>query len=248
MNKRGAFKIKEIKLTNGMICEIDDEDYDKVKDYKWTYNGRYAVANIKSKTTNMHRLIIMYYKEIPKEQIIDHIDGNGINNKKDNLRICSQSNNQMNKSKTSSKTTSKYKGVCFDRNHGKWNACLEKTIHTKRKKFNLGLFESELEASIVYDINAIILFGEYAKTNHSRDNYKDISSYENYIKIGKPKKKTSKYKYIYWMGNINKWAAEIQYKKVKHRIGFFKDEKEAAINVNKYIITNNLERKLLEIE
>lgn len=234
--------------SDGKEVYVDDEDYDYLNKFNWSYNGRYAVSNINKNTINMHRLIIKINNiNIPKGYIVDHIDGDGLNNTKLNLRVCTQSNNQMNKAKTKSKTTSKYKGVYFDKHNKKWNATIEHSIDGNRKKINLGLFDDEELSARVYDVNAITLFGEYARTNFPLEDYINNSMYDEFIRINRESKKSSRFKYVSWAKNINKWAVELNHNKTKYRLGYYDDEVEAAKVANKFIIDNSLNKKLNEV-
>ena len=103
----------------------------------------------------MHRLIM----DAQERQEIDHADGNGLNNQKDNLRFCTHSQNHMNRKPT--KGSSKYKGVSWHKAAKKWNA----RITLNKKTVSIGYFDSEIIAAKAYDEKAIELFGEFAKLN-----------------------------------------------------------------------------------
>jgi flagellar basal body P-ring protein FlgI len=112
----------------------------------------------KVKTIRIHRVILGVTD--PKV-IIDHINGNKLDNRKCNLRIVTVSQNAMNSKKTNKPTTSIYKGVskCSDRD--KYIAM----IKHNGKRLNLGRFNTEVEAALAYNIAAKKYFGEYAKIN-----------------------------------------------------------------------------------
>jgi len=142
------------------IVSIDDEDYDKIKDYKWHVSrDDYIDARIKKEdgtfsTIGLHRLIM----NAPKEMSVDHINHNPLNNEKVNLRICSHSDNLKNYSKPKDGKTSQYKGVCWDKNNNKFKAALSfncKTVY-------IGLFDDEIIAAEAYNKKASELFGEFA--------------------------------------------------------------------------------------
>ena len=111
---------------------------------------------------NVHHLVAREFLETPLDNSckydVDHIDNNRLNNKVNNLRWATHQQNTMNKAKTTTKTTSKYKGVWKE---SKWRAGIKhnyKTIH-------LGYFETEEEAARAYNAKATELFGELAKLN-----------------------------------------------------------------------------------
>jgi hypothetical protein len=104
----------------------------------------------------MHRVIL----DAQEGQIVDHKNGDRLDNRKENLRIANPSQNCWN-SKLCTKNTSGYKGVTYVKKTGKWAA----QIHLKNKKISLGSFESRHDAARMYNFWAIDLFGEFAKLN-----------------------------------------------------------------------------------
>ena len=140
--------------------EIDDEDYLLVSSRAWWYqrNG-YIVTEISQRTVLLHRLLM----NTPEGFETDHINGNKLDNRKSNLRICTRSQNQHNqKPRTGS---SKYKGVCWYKPVEKWLA----QIRSSGKKKHIGLFSDEKEAALAYNSVARELFGEYARLNIVED-------------------------------------------------------------------------------
>lgn len=159
--------MKEIKLTRGQTVLVDDEDFEELSKYSWHAhwhrNGRkfYARRSIwidgKAKHVRMHRQILGLTD--PKIQG-DHKDGNGLNNQRSNLRTTTNQQNSFNM-KSQSGCISKYKGVTWDKTHGKWQVRI--CINGRRK--HIGLFTDEVEAAKAYDTAAIKQFGEFAKLN-----------------------------------------------------------------------------------
>jgi len=153
----------EISLTKGKFAFIDDEDWDLVKNYKWYYNNNgYAETSIKQengkhKTTGMHRLIIN--NNNPKIHI-DHINHNGCDNEKYNLRLCTHQQNHMNQS-SNKNSTSKYMGVNWEKSRKKWKS----QIGFNNKRIFVGYFINEEDAARAYDNKAKELFGEFANLN-----------------------------------------------------------------------------------
>lgn len=138
----------EIKLsTADLWAEIDDEDYERVKDFSWyakpSVNTYYACRRIrfidKHATYYMHHFIIGYPLF---GLIVDHKDGNGLNNKKENLRFVTRRSNAQN----SRPKTSIYPGVCWDKYNDRYRASI--TVNGTNRK--LGTFTSELEAFSAY--------------------------------------------------------------------------------------------------
>lgn len=104
----------------------------------------------------MHRFIM----NAQKGQIIDHINGNGLDNRKENLRFCTHRQNAYNLI-TGTNKTSKYKGVHLLKNNGLW--CVQ--IKIPNKRIRLGNFEREDDAALAYNEAAIKYFGEFACLN-----------------------------------------------------------------------------------
>ena len=111
-------------------------------------------------TVQMHRQLLGLGRQTP---IVDHADGNGLNNQRENLRICSKSQNGANRRKKGRGTTSRYLGVSahYWKNQKKWVA--QSAIGGK--SVYIGIFESELGAAAAYNARAHRMFGEYANLN-----------------------------------------------------------------------------------
>lgn len=137
------------------VAIIDVEDYPKVSKEKWHLSDGYV------KDTN-HRPLHGIILNIPNKKNIeiDHINHDGLDNRKSNLRICTHQQNTFNK-KLCSTNTSGYKGVTFHKGHGKWTAKIG--VNGERKY--LGCFDNKYDAAVAYDKKAIELFGEFAATN-----------------------------------------------------------------------------------
>lgn len=153
--------MKEIKLTQGKVALVDDEDFENLNQCKWFamkhgrtfYAGRAIRVSGKRNTQSMHCLIM-------NGKGIDHIDHNGLNNQKSNLRFCTSSENSMNRRKKQN-CTSIYKGVSFFKRDKIWRA----EIEINYRHIRLGRFVSEVEAAQAYNKKAIELFGEFAHIN-----------------------------------------------------------------------------------
>ena len=147
--------MKQLKITDGIVL-LDDEDYAWVSKHHWAVNNSgYACLVLSGKKyLLMHRAII----KAKDCQIVDHINGNKLDNRKGNLRFCTLSQNQMNSGKQKN-NKSGYKGVYLFRN--KWNAVI--TVDKKSKY--IGRFNTPQEAALAYNQKAIELHGEYARLN-----------------------------------------------------------------------------------
>lgn len=154
--------MKEIILANNKgIALVDNEDYEWLNQYKWSLDAYgYAITNVRinkqRKSKKMHRLIM----NEPIGFEIDHTDQNGLNNQKDNLRISTHSQNNMNRLKRNG-CSSKYKGVHFKKSIDKWAA----NIGFNKKQIYLGYFNNEIDAANAYNKKAKELHGKYANLN-----------------------------------------------------------------------------------
>lgn len=165
--------MKKITLSKGKyktFAIIDDEDFERVNLYSWSVDfsrsvhTAYAETNIKKpngkKTTlYLHRLILNPGPNLE----VDHINGNGLDNRKENLRVATRNENARNLPKQK-RNTSGFKGVDWHKPTQKWRAKLShnsKTIH-------LGLFDNPRHAAICYDLWALFFYGEYARLNFSK--------------------------------------------------------------------------------
>lgn len=159
--------MKKIFLSQGKFSIVDDEDYEIVNKFKWTLNkmGKreygYRAFKLSGKriVVPLHRFIV----DCPIGLIVDHINGNGLDNRRCNLRICTQSQNHMNQRTQTRKKTSIYKGVCWNKLIKKWAS----KIKINNKTINIGFFDSEKKASFAYDEKAKLLFGKFALTNEA---------------------------------------------------------------------------------
>jgi hypothetical protein len=152
-----------------MFALVDDADFEWLSRWKWhahtgcgtVKNGAifYAKGKIflngKMSAVYMHRLII----SAEKGQEVDHVNCNGLDNTRSNLRLCTRSQNCQNTRKITP-TSSIYKGVSWDYQRGKWEARI------KRKR--IGFYEKESDAAMEYDKKAIELYGEFARPNFKK--------------------------------------------------------------------------------
>ena len=160
--------MREIELTQGKIALIDDEDFDDLKRFKWQANKAgnafYATRTVRFGACNkfhlqMHKAIL----EAPDGMDIDHINHNGLDNRKENLRVCSHAQNCQNQ-KLHRNSMSGHKGVTWNKRDENWRARI--MINGIAK--HLGIHVSKEEAAQAYNRAAIKLHGEFALTNVTR--------------------------------------------------------------------------------
>lgn len=156
--------MKKIPLTQGKFAIVDDADFEWLSQYKWRIQNKrngnyYARCSMKLSgkwvTQTMHRLIM----NAEKGKDVDHINHNGLDNRRQNLRICTRKQNLQNIRKRSK--TSKFKGVSWSQSRHRWCA----SICVNQKRINLGRYKTEDEAAMAYDKAAKMYFGEFANLN-----------------------------------------------------------------------------------
>lgn len=162
--------MKKIELTRGLRALVDDDDYEELSKYKWCasplrYNTSYALRNVyipgkSPKTIFMHNVIL----NPKKGELVDHIDGDGLDNRKTNLRICTNTQNQWNKPMQSNNKTG-YKGVSYYKTSKKWKA----KVVANGVVYHLGTFDSPELAGRAYDKGAQEYHGEFARLNFPED-------------------------------------------------------------------------------
>lgn len=151
------------------VVEIDDEDAERVLKFKWCVHykykyGHYRLTDVRTNTIkNGKRRQIALHKLLTSYKIVDHADRNVLNNKKENLRNCSNAENLRNKG-LQSNNTSGFKGVYWNKNRNKFQA----QIKFNGKNFYLGLYNTLQEGAEVYDRAATELHGDFAKLNFGK--------------------------------------------------------------------------------
>jgi len=165
-----------VPLTNSstLVAFIDDEDEDLICCKKWCATGPnwspngpnitksnliYALATDWS--AFMHYLLL---PDVPLGLTRDHKNRNGLDNRRNNLRICTRSQNQYNRAKQLN-NTSGFKGVCWVPRRNKWRV----DITVDKKRISLGYFSDVIEAALAYDRAALLYHGEFAQLNFPQE-------------------------------------------------------------------------------
>jgi len=160
-------KVREVPLSNGggQVALIDEQDWACVKHLRWRLSSPsretvYAFAWQGKIHMAMHRLLM----DVDDERCIDHINGDGLDNRRENLRIATKQENQFNR-KSQKGTTSRFKGVSLVKLSGKWVAA----IRMHGDIYSLGTFANEIDAARAYDVAATKYQGDFARLNFSPD-------------------------------------------------------------------------------
>ena len=178
--------MKEIELTQNQVALVDDDDYEFLMSFKWhaqrAWKGKfYAYRRVGKGKISMHRIIM----NAKHNQIVDHKDRNGLNNTRENLRFCSNSENGSNRS---SFGRSKYLGVHYLKYTREYKSkvsgdityyrCnyIRASIKNNGKIIHIGSFKTEEEAALAYNKMAIELHGEFANLNIIENDKLDLGN------------------------------------------------------------------------
>lgn len=142
-----------IQLTKGQSTVVDDEDYEELSRFKWcSHFGRHTWYAVRGEATGVpkkRRLVFMHRMLLgtPGGSYTDHIDGDGLNNRRANLRIVSTTENAHNQTRKRPKASSRFRGVSWDNWTQRWRA----TIQVTGRLMHIGRFDSEEEAALAYN-------------------------------------------------------------------------------------------------
>ncbi len=150
--------MKEIQLTQGKTSKVSDEDYEELNKHKWHAfkNGKHWYARRQITVAPKKQAHICIHQVLCGKGA-DHIDGDGLNNQRDNLRPATSQQNCFNR-KPLTGCTSPHKGVSWHKYNKKWGARIKRS----GKSFFLGYFDNEDDAALAYKSAAIVMFGLYA--------------------------------------------------------------------------------------
>jgi len=224
--------MKEIALTgkygNGKFTIVDDDIYELIKDKK-LFMSKEGYVGFSSKDEKGNWKVVYLHRFItncPKGKLVDHINHNTLDNRRENLRICDARENVRNSRKKSGKVSSKYKGVT------KRNNSYHVSIKTDSGILHLGAFTNEISAANFYNFYAKKYHGEFACLNEV-----DEMSYEECLKYKINKGNSSKYRGVHWDEERNAWICQVYLSSEKRprKIGQFSNEIAAANAYNYYL-------------
>lgn len=154
----------ELVLPRGYVLLVDDQDWDFVQQHKWhavpARKTHYAQTIIDQWPHSLHAMLL---KPAPG-LVVDHKNHNGLDNRRDNLRTCTQSQNKANITKFKN-NTSGYKGVSWNKRRRKWYAAITVNYRTQ----HLGVYDDPWEAAQAYNRAALEAWGEFALLNEKHD-------------------------------------------------------------------------------
>jgi hypothetical protein len=151
--------MREIFLNEGYVALVDDKDFERVRKYVWSVqkieDHIYAQSKkTDTKQTYMHRFIMRVHG---KNVFVTHLDGNGLNNQRSNLQVCTRAEAMRNQQKIYSNNKSGYRGVCWNKARQKWLV----QIAIKGRPHHIGMYTDIIEAAKAFDTAAIAHYGKY---------------------------------------------------------------------------------------
>ena len=232
-----------IPLNQGKFAIVDDEDFEYLNQWKWSFTPGRGYATRTDRSGNSQKTVSMH-REILKPgvgQQVDHINRIRLDNRKENLRICTPGQNACNASKRKDGVTSKHKGVYFNERNGKYSAY----IQIDRDRRFLGYYEKEDDAAYYYNSKVGELHGEFAVYNELPQNYTPSAPFAPLNARGS----YSEYRGVTFDKRERKFIAQIQYDRGKRkRIGGYRTEREAALAYNEWAVKLHGEKaKLNEV-
>ena len=163
---RYGYAFRRILLTKGLFTIVDQDDFERLNKYNWQANvregrSRYATRTIRRNGRVCHRQMHRIITNAPKEMMVDHINHDGLDNRKVNLRLATPQQNAWNRRCLRRCNGSKYMGVSWDKQNRKWRG----RLFVDGKSRFLGYFEDEKDAAIAFDRAAKEHRGEFAFLN-----------------------------------------------------------------------------------
>jgi hypothetical protein len=235
---------KIIPLTRGMNTNVSTCSYEFLSQWNWVATkpnkkgGWYAARNDYS--TGRNHVVFMHAALLPHASRVDHISGDTLDNRLENLRPATAAQNAWNR-KTPSTNKSGYKGVSWYAPTQKWLV----KIYFGNEQFHLGLFTDPIEGARCYDRKAIELFGEYARTNFPVSEYAKEKPIMESSKVSrrtgrKKRNSTSRFTGVCYTRRDKRWLATIWYLGKQVRLGTFIIEEDAARAYDRFVIENGI--------
>lgn len=207
----------EIPLTQGKVALIDAEDYPKIAGYSWYFHcgyarsAKYDPASKRSRTIHMSHIIL----PCPPGLEVDHINRDKLDNRKENLRLVTRSQNCANRG-CFKNSKSQYKGVRWNKKMGLWEAAIRKdNVIT-----NLGAYDDEIAAASAYNEYARKMWGEFAVLN-------DIDEVD-FRRMRHFKPRTASSRFLGVTKKDGKWIARLTMNGKRELLGRFDKEEDAA--------------------
>jgi hypothetical protein len=219
-----------IPLTRGLVAVLDSDDLALAISYTWcAVRGRntyYAQTRLSGgKTIFMHRMLV----DASKCQEVDHRDGDGLNNRRTNLRVCTPAQNRHN-TQGREDSSSCYKGVSWNKNARRWHA----QIKHGSSRLHLGYYVDEWAAALAYNTAALRFFGEYAWLNQEGGKARVLPNPKHAAQSKNAPSRTSRRNTSGYRGvtrtsnSTSKWIARIKINGKSYSLGCFISKHAAA--------------------
>lgn len=217
--------MKLIPLTRGYFAQVDDADFEWLNQWKWCARvTKYTVYAERTTMKNGRKVGVIMHRDIMnvngQPTHVDHKDGNGLNNTRENIRLCTRSQNMMNRSGAQN-SSSIFKGVAWHKSRKDWVAYI--TIDGVVK--HIGRFKNEEDAARVYNQFARKLHGEFVKYNDVFPMFPD----SNHDRVLLRANNTTGFRGVRIDKRRGRWNSEIGYMGKKIHIGTFSDVEMAAM-------------------
>lgn len=209
------------KLGKGLSAKVSPQDYELVNNIRWLgsssgSSGAYAVHQSRENGVCKYLLMHRFILSATPKQSVDHKNHDTLDNTRDNIRICTNAENNRNR-KGKSGSQSIYKGVGVS--CGKYKS----VVGLNKKLIHLGTYQTETEAALAYDIFAHENFGDFAYLN-----FPEIPYQEKKANPPIKWKPSSQYKGVFWSKAHEKWRAQLKIDHKSVHVGLFHNEQEAA--------------------
>lgn len=220
-----------IALTQGLHTLVDDCDADWVRQWDWRAcrRSRHLVYAFRG---DGHSAPVLLHREIarrtgldPTGLHVDHVNGDGLDNRRENLRVATSGQNQHNQRHKSPGKSSRYKGVTWNAQVRKWQARICRAGH----HHYLGLFTSEAAAQAAYAAAAVELFGEYAAPYVEEEPLPERHPTPSSTPRKTRSLRSSRYLGVAWNRACGKWEACVKVGGRKEYVGLYSHEADAAL-------------------
>lgn len=169
--------MRRVPLTKGLFALVDDGDFELASAFRWQAlrHGRvtHAIRTQKQlgvkRTIYMHRWLLGARRGVE----VDHRNGDGLDNRRGNLRLCTHAQNAVNWKRSSATKSSRFHGVCWNGRRARWRVviCAGRRPKGPAKQIYIGVFRAEEDAARAYDRAALKRHGQFAVTNFPREDY-----------------------------------------------------------------------------
>ena len=164
--RKYGYSYRRIHLTEGKFTIVDQQDFYELNDFDWVTkrnNKSFYAVRLDNDCAKWPTMVYMHRQIMnsPKGLLVDHRNCDGLDNRRENLRLATHSQNACNSQINKTKSKSRFRGVCLDKSNGRWFS----TIRNHGKRIWLGYFDNEIETAKAYDEAARKYHGEFARLN-----------------------------------------------------------------------------------